>query len=515
MFLSYSRREDAGPAIAIGDALRASGLRVFWDDAEVPAFQAISPTIMGELAHAKVLLTYYSLAYPTRRACQHELTTAFVAGQQESAPTRRVLVVNPEPGFGHIQPIQLRDARHVRAPRSRRDLAELAELVATHVATIDTPIGAVQPHVLPLWLPAPARARPRPFAGRMPELWQLHSALHPDVAPLTSPDLPAVAVVQGEAGTGKTALVTEYAYRFASAFPGGIFWLTSEADLVAIAGVLAGQDIKPARAIDVLAAHLHRHGLAALWVLDGFPPGDPRLAIAPHPLARTVLTTRDPALREFGTPIDLPPLDQADLAALRLTPATQNLLHTLATNPPIQVTDDNRAAAQHLTSSGLAHVDGDLLTPSPLIRTAHGGEARPAPDSATERSLAWRLQVELAHRLTAISSGQLRAALTSLHSLFGFSRTLLREARPASRASAGLAATVVPLLENHVRPLLTRWHPELMAHEQQRTQPNPIAHELDWPRHGELHTALGELADTLRATIADLSVITGTAYGLT
>ena len=60
VFLSYSRREDAGPAIAIGDALRASGLRVFWDDAEVPAFQAISPTIMGELAHAKVLLTYYN-----------------------------------------------------------------------------------------------------------------------------------------------------------------------------------------------------------------------------------------------------------------------------------------------------------------------------------------------------------------------------------------------------------------------------------------------------------------------
>jgi hypothetical protein len=629
VFLSYSRRDDAGPALVLAKALRAAGLRVFWDDAEVPPFHAISPTILTELANATVLLAYYSANYPTRRACQHELTTAFLAGQQESTPTRRVLVVNPEPGFGHIQPVQLRDVRHARAPRSQRELTELAERVAAQVADIPTPIGAVEPRVPPRWLPAPARARSRPFVGRVPQLWQLHSALHPDAARLTVAQAAPIAVVHGPAGIGKTALVTEYAHRFAAAFPGGIFWLDGKAadpetalrgQLAAMAGVLSGREVGLDRASDVLAGQLHDRQLPSLWVLDGLPPAALRpeithRLIGPHPQARSVLTTRDPAYRDIGTAIELTGLPETDAAllfddvdgtedaddpspnvliglleghphaltllrrqstppsdtaaAIRLDRPTAlaalaaeylpsgdalDLLRVIAAAQPeplalttlSAVLNTSSGALDHLIAGGMVTVSGGEVRASALLgHLLRGYDTEPARyldlrtrlderrqqlpvreaqpptrvvSNATERSLAWKLQVELASRITIIGhglqSGYARGALTALHGLFGFTRALLRESRPTDRSRSTVAATAMALLETHLRPLLAHWHPALLAYEETRTQPDPIAHELRWPHQNELHTALSEVAEALGAFIADLGVITGSRYGL-
>ena len=77
---------------------------------------------MRACARSRVLLAYYSQHYPTRRACQWELTAAFLAAQRLGDPRQRVLVINPErnaqgaPLVGHIEPVQLRDAVFRAAP---------------------------------------------------------------------------------------------------------------------------------------------------------------------------------------------------------------------------------------------------------------------------------------------------------------------------------------------------------------------------------------------------------------
>ncbi|GAA2077045.1 hypothetical protein GCM10009801_32880 [Streptomyces albiaxialis] len=110
VFFSYSRG-DAERVRALVDALRTAGLKVFTDEAGVAGFAAISRTIRAELARSRALLAFYSLGYPERQACQWELTAAYLAGLREGDPRRRVMVVNPERGTGHIHPVELRDAR--------------------------------------------------------------------------------------------------------------------------------------------------------------------------------------------------------------------------------------------------------------------------------------------------------------------------------------------------------------------------------------------------------------------
>src|SRR4051812_33731843 len=61
------------------DALRARGLRVWHDVSEIQDFQSITRAVGEGLASSRVLVALYSRTYPTRRACQWELTAALVS----------------------------------------------------------------------------------------------------------------------------------------------------------------------------------------------------------------------------------------------------------------------------------------------------------------------------------------------------------------------------------------------------------------------------------------------------
>lgn len=143
-----------------------------------------------------------------------------------------------------------------------------------------------------------------------------------------------------------------------------------------------------------------------------------------------------------------------------------------------------------------------------------------APDDA-EREAAWEMYVELATRVTLIplapDNGILREALTSFYSLFGTTRQILREhgprvARPAREGDLSFAAIALAVLNGAIRPLLTRWHPELTAYEQQRpTDRTVIAWERSWPSadhlRQELETSREVLLDyaDLLAKVSDVS----------
>jgi hypothetical protein len=64
------------------------------------------------------------------------------------------------------------------------------------------------------------------FAGRAKEFWDLHAKLTANrISIITGIYGQAAAQVRGLGGNGKSLLAREYAIRFGSAYPGGVFWL--------------------------------------------------------------------------------------------------------------------------------------------------------------------------------------------------------------------------------------------------------------------------------------------------
>ena len=133
----------------------------------------------------------------------------------------------------------------------------------------------------------------------------------------------------------------------------------------------------------------------------------------------------------------------------------------------------------------------------------------------TERNAAWSLYVELVTRIAVQSlrteQGLLREALNSLYTLFGTTREVLKAAGPkvgASRHSVGGIAIAV--LNNGLRPFMSRWHPALEEWEVQR--PNNVSkkgHEQNWPEATQMRQELAELRNDLEQYAIALAAIAG------
>jgi hypothetical protein len=358
VFVSYSwaDREGVQPLVR---ALRERGLRIFLDDQEIEDFARITTTITRGLAASKALLAWYSAGYATRRACQWELTAAYLAAQRAGDPARRVLVVNPEPTLHHLHPGELRDALFGRAPGpgDQATLDGLAGAVAAHVRGLAGSLGEVAPLVPPRWLPTQGLGSTR-FVGRLPQLWQLHSALHPETTRLTVGRTgPAVAQIRGLGGIGKSLLAEEYALRFGAAYPGGIFWLRAQGShdqpdlrageldsshheqlgrIAELLGVATGQASLD-QVTAAVAGAIQTAGQPCLWIVDDVPEGldagQLRGLLAPHPLGRTLLTTRSRAYGALAVALDLDVLEHQDAYELltnRRQPASASERHAAA-----------------------------------------------------------------------------------------------------------------------------------------------------------------------------------------
>ncbi len=120
--------------------------------------------------------------------------------------------------------------------------------------------------------------------------------------------------------------------------------------------------------------------------------------------------------------------------------------------------------------------------------------------SQLERLAAWELYIELITRISVVplqpGEGLLREALTSLYSLFGSTREVLRRHGPdvARRHDDGVYSfgeLAVLVLNYELRPLLARWHPLLEQWETDRaTGTSRTAHEDAWPYAGQLRERL-------------------------
>lgn len=90
-----------------------------------------------------------------------------------------------------------------------------------------------------------------------------------------------------------------------------------------------------------------------------------------------------------------------------------------------------------------------------------------APEGA-ERVAAWEMYVELATRISTqplgSDEGLIREAFNSYYSLFGTTRSILREhgpriAKPSGGRDLSFGYLALAVLNGALRPLLSRWHP--------------------------------------------------------
>lgn len=143
------------------------------------------------------------------------------------------------------------------------------------------------------------------------------------------------------------------------------------------------------------------------------------------------------------------------------------------------------------------------------------------PDDA-ERHAAWELYVELITRVTVVDirpdEGLLREALTSVYTLFGSTREILRRYGPQvaprrDRGRLSFGAVSVAILNGSLRPFLSRWHPLLTSYE--ATMPkdgDAVAHERAWDRGAELRAELADVRSSLASLAALLAEVAGVEH---
>jgi hypothetical protein len=120
-----------------------------------------------------------------------------------------------------------------------------------------------------------------------------------------------------------------------------------------------------------------------------------------------------------------------------------------------------------------------------------------------QRSAAWEIYVELVTRVSVEPLGKddglLREALTSLYSLFGETRRILRVygpgvAIPMKRKLLSLGQIAVDVLNVMLRPFLSKWHPLLRKHEDHHhPDVSDVEHERRWEQAAELRKELEAL----------------------
>ncbi|HTX35263.1 MAG TPA: tetratricopeptide repeat protein [Bryobacteraceae bacterium] len=134
------------------------------------------------------------------------------------------------------------------------------------------------PHPLPERHRMPYRSLGDKFIGRVDPFWDLRDSLFRHGTSILAGEV----VVVGTGGLGKTQLAVEYAHRFGSAYPGGVYWVDGDrglSTLIAQVGEAAGLAVDP-KAPETDQLEQLWHGLnrlpgPSLVILDNFPERKP------------------------------------------------------------------------------------------------------------------------------------------------------------------------------------------------------------------------------------------------
>lgn len=127
------------------------------------------------------------------------------------------------------------------------------------------------------------------------------------------------------------------------------------------------------------------------------------------------------------------------------------------------------------------------------------------------QEVAWKFFVESVTRISTQpldeSSGLLREALTSLYGLFGTIREVLKQAQPSTKT--GRDPTVehlaIAMLNNELRPFLSRWHPALLQWEKN----HPDQPEAAWPEAERCRAELASMQQRLEEYVLGFGRLAG------
>lgn len=316
VFISY-RHCDADQVRRVKAALERVGLGIWIDESGIEDFESIQQRVENGLAKSKVLLAWYSSSYPESRPCQWEFTTALTTALAARQALERILVVNPEGTPEHIYPELFRDQKYL-IPGST-EIGAIVDAVNKRVRSVSGDFTSVCAQrglwSTPQWYGRYGASAPY-FVGRLREMWRIHSALHADQYPMihARTPLPLVQVV-GLGGMGKSLLVEEYALRFGSQYPSGVFWLNAGGDAKEQVATFARQFGVDIRKSLIGARQPY------LWVVDDVPEHADESTwntwLPPeNVLARTVITTRSRQFEGRGEQLILDELPKADAVSL-------------------------------------------------------------------------------------------------------------------------------------------------------------------------------------------------------
>ncbi len=341
LFFSY-RRHDLERAQPLLDALGQAGVRVWRDENDIPDEASITDEIRYAIANSKAFLAFYSRTYPLSNPCQQEITTGWLAAQRtDHAASRRIWVVNPEPGYEHI-PELLRDQQSRLITLDRSQLARTVQAVKDGLDVLDTTLLGSGMRDLPAYHGmSPIQARL--FVGRVADLWDLHGKLTADrIRIITGVYGQAAAQVRGLGGNGKSLLAREYAIRFGAAYPGGVFWLNAyghdetkgpvdpgqrealrrdQIRELAVRSDVETEALTPSEIETGLWQAIEKRGERCLWIVDDLPSGLRRSELentwnARWAGASTLITTRSKEYDALGKALDLGVLSRGEAFSL-------------------------------------------------------------------------------------------------------------------------------------------------------------------------------------------------------
>ncbi|HZN70681.1 MAG TPA: tetratricopeptide repeat protein [Micromonosporaceae bacterium] len=317
------------------DALTAGGLKAFIDERDIREYHGITAEIERALQGSKALVAYYSRHFTNRAACQYELTAAFLAGQREGDPTKRIMVLNPHEETDHLLPVELAEDKFDRLPAPHDDasMSRVVARIATKVAALDGRIGGVPFAERPRWYGRTQGAHE--FVGRYRELWMLHSALHRHRFGLTQyVSSGPLTVLVGMPGIGKSELAAAYAWHFGAAYLGGVYWVSlagSHADRAEVSarfvdalrtlleqlGIDAGEG-NADRVIGRFADHVAAQAEPSLLVVDDVPGLrlTDELVVPAGSHLHTILITNKANVDGPATPVEIGPMSLADSVAV-------------------------------------------------------------------------------------------------------------------------------------------------------------------------------------------------------
>ncbi len=137
----------------------------------------------------------------------------------------------------------------------------------------------------------------------------------------------------------------------------------------------------------------------------------------------------------------------------------------------------------------------------------------------TQRNAAWDIYVELVTRISVVElkadEGILREALSSIYTIFGTTRAVLKKygpevATPGNPEDTTLGHVAIEVLNKVLRPLLSKWHPLLKDYENEKSEDVSVTmHERKWEHAVELRGEINKVRKHLSDYVDVLAQVAG------